>query len=132
MPRVSGYSRVPEPPARMMPFLMVGGGYRSRPWTARPSPRPRQKRILRAYGAQDDTARPLARGREGNHPPFPISPKPRGVVILSERAERARAKDLLLRSASEGSAVAGRAPAKDLLLRSASEGSAVTERERRI
>jgi len=30
----------------------------------------------------------------GNHPPFLISPKPRGAVILSERAERARAKDL--------------------------------------
>ena len=27
--------------------------------------------------------------------PFPFSPEPRGVVILSERAGRARAKDLL-------------------------------------
>jgi len=27
--------------------------------------------------------------------PFLISPKPRGAVILSERAERARAKDLV-------------------------------------
>src|SRR5205085_2058578 len=35
-------------------------------------------------------------GREGNHPPFLFPfPKRRGVVILSERAERARAKDLL-------------------------------------
>src|SRR5205807_2439040 len=37
-------------------------------------------------------------GREGNHPPFLFPfPKPRGVVILRERAERARAKDLLSR-----------------------------------
>src|SRR5437868_15403674 len=43
--------------------------------------------------------RPLASLREReNHLPFPlfpIFPKRRGVVILSERAERARAKDLL-------------------------------------
>src|SRR5437588_499095 len=37
-------------------------------------------------------------GREGNHPPFLFPfPKRRGVVILRERAERARAKDLLSR-----------------------------------
>src|SRR5437588_11356610 len=36
------------------------------------------------------------------HPPLSLSPKPRGAVILSERAARARAKDLLSRRLRKG------------------------------
>src|SRR6266566_8844721 len=47
------------------------------------------------------------------------------VVILSERAARARAKDLLLRDVSDGPPRAARARAKDLLSRSLTGDSSV-------
>ena len=53
---------------------------------------PGGKQVLRACGAQDDNARSLRKGRSRN---LPFLPETRGAVILSERAERARAKDLL-------------------------------------
>src|ERR1051325_8115248 len=64
-------------------------------WSAR-SPKAGPSR-LRRCGAHDGVRAPFVYGRESNPPPFPISPFPtrRCGVILSERAERARAKDLL-------------------------------------
>src|SRR6266566_8567969 len=49
------------------------------------------------------------------------------VVILSERAARARAKDLLLRDVSDGPPRAARARAKDLLLRGTHEKQVIRQ-----
>ena len=67
-----------------------------------------RKQVLRACGAQDDTLALSGRGERKDQPPLSLSPKPRGAVILSERAARARAKDLLSRRLRKG------ARAKDL------------------
>src|SRR5881394_2556568 len=62
-----------------------------------------QKQVLRAFGAQDDMLARFARRekeeRELNlYPPFLLCKGAARHVILSERAERALAKDLLVRS----------------------------------
>src|SRR6266540_452904 len=63
-----------------------------------------EKQILRACGAQDDRVARSAKGKREEtplsfFPPLlilPLLPEPRGAVILSDRAARARAKDLLV------------------------------------
>jgi len=54
------------------------------------------KQILRAFGAQEDTLGRFVRGEKGETMCPPSSFQGAApFVILSERAERARAKDLL-------------------------------------
>src|SRR2546426_493099 len=57
-----------------------------------------QKQILRAFGAQDDTLLLVVKKETGKTTRFPsfFFKGALGHVILSERAERARAKELLV------------------------------------
>src|SRR5438128_4636729 len=79
---------------------------------------PGGKQVLRACGAQDDSARSLREGR-GRNPHFYLRHAVR--VILSERAERARAKDLLEDAQRAMAGTAGGGPS-DRLMTEESEG----------
>src|SRR6185503_7232285 len=57
-PCVSGYSRVPEPPARMIPRRTIYSGYNA--WPPRPTPYDTAKPALRPCKPHDLAARLLA------------------------------------------------------------------------
>src|SRR6266487_3937509 len=71
------------------------------------------KQVLRACGAQDDNGAAFWEGGRETTLPFLLLPKPRGVVILSERAARASEGSVVPETAKGVRRRAARARAKD-------------------